>query len=96
MKDRSKIKSKYCTVKAPVAFKELIKNINAKYILVSYNNMEQKGVGRSNAKISYKEILDILQNKGNVEVFDCNYKAYTAGKSNIINHKELLYLCEVN
>jgi adenine-specific DNA-methyltransferase len=95
MKDRSKIKSKYCTIKAPVTFKELIKSINAKYILVSYNNMEQKGVGRSNAKISYEEILNILQNKGSVKVFDCNYKAYTTGKSNISDHKELLYLCEV-
>ncbi|WP_297898181.1 DNA adenine methylase [uncultured Methanobrevibacter sp.] len=95
MKDRSKTKSKYCTVKAPSAFEELIANIDSKYILVSYSNMGEKGVGRSNAKISYNEILEILQNKGNVKIFDCDYKAYTTGKSDISDHKELLYLCEI-
>ncbi|MBZ9570584.1 DNA adenine methylase [Methanobrevibacter sp. TMH8] len=95
MKDRSKTKSKYCTVKAVSAFEELIKKIDSKYILVSYSNMAQKGVGRSNAKISYNELLEILQTKGDVEIFACNYKAYTTGKSDISDHKELLYLCNV-
>ena len=35
---RNGIKSKYCSVSAPLAFKDLIENINAKYIIVSYNN----------------------------------------------------------
>src|SRR5699024_9007920 len=52
MVDRSKTKSHYSTSKAPIAFADLINNIEAKYILVSYNNMANKGVGRSNAKIS--------------------------------------------
>ena len=42
MVDRNQLKSKYCTQKAPEAFSDLIKNINARYILVSYNNMAQK------------------------------------------------------
>lgn len=94
MINRAKIKSKYCTAKAPEAFEELIKNINSRYILVSYNNMAQKGVGRSNAKISNEEILTILKEKGNVKVFDTDYKVYTTGKTNVEGHKELLYLCE--
>ena len=94
MINRAKIKSKYCTAKAPEAFDELIKNINSKYILVSYNNMAQKGVGRSNAKISNEEILTTLKEKGEVKVFDTDYKVYTTGKTNVEGHKELLYLCK--
>lgn len=95
MKDRKKTKSKYCTVKAAETFDELINNINSKFILVSYNNMAEKGSGRSNAKISQEEIVEILSNKGDVEIFSSDYKAFTTGKSNINNLKELLYFCEV-
>lgn len=51
---RNGIKSKYCSVSAPLAFKDLIENINAKYIIVSYNNMGTKGAGRSQAKLVMK------------------------------------------
>lgn len=96
MKDRKKTKSKYCTQKAPETFRDLISNIQAKYILVSYNNMAQKGVGRSNAKISNEEIIDILNSKGNLKIFSKDYKVFTTGKSKIENHKEILYFCEVD
>lgn len=95
MLDRSHIKSDYCTMKATSAFADLISNINGKYILVSYNNMAQKGVGRSNAKISSEEIVEILETRGKVEIFETNFQAYTTGKTNIDDHKELLYLCKV-
>ena len=36
---RDGIKSKYCSVSAPLVFKDLIDNIDSKYIIVSYNNM---------------------------------------------------------
>ena len=40
---RDSVKSRYCTKSAPAAFEDLIKNIRAKYILLSYNNMAEKG-----------------------------------------------------
>lgn len=95
MVNREHIKSKYSTSKAPEAFSDLIENINAKYILVSYNNMAKKGNGRSNAKISNEEIIEVLSQKGNVKVFETPFKVFTTGKTNIDDHKELLYLCEV-
>lgn len=91
--NRDKIKSKYCTQRATEAFEDLIKNINAKYILFSYNNMATKGNGRSNAKIADEDIMRILQSKGTVKVFSENYKAFSAGKSNIANNAERLFLC---
>lgn len=95
MVNRSHIKSDYCTSKAVQAFSNLINNIKSKYILVSYSNMAEKGVGRSNAKISNDEIKHVLSNKGKVKIFSTNFKAYTTGKSFINDHKEILYLCTI-
>lgn len=95
MVDRSHLKSDYCTMKAPKAFADLISHIDGKYILVSYNNMAEKGDGRSNAKISEEEIVDILKSRGKVKIFEMEFQAYTTGKTNIEDHKEILYLCEI-
>lgn len=92
--DRSSIKSKYCTHSATAAFEQLINDINAKYILLSYNNMAEKGNDRSNAKISDQDIIRILEKKGKVKIFSENYKAFTTGKSNIDDNQERLFLCK--
>ena len=92
--NRDNLKSDYCTTKATQAFRNLIKDIKAKYILLSYNNMEAKGNDRSNAKISDADIMEILQEKGEVKVFSKKYKSFTAGKSNIQDNEERLFLCK--
>ena len=91
--DRSRLKSDYCTKNATQAFQELIENIQAKYILLSYNNMATKGNDRSNAKIADDDILRILRKKGKVRVFSEDYKAFTTGKSDIQENQERLFLC---
>lgn len=91
--DRSGMKSKYCTIGAARAFEALIHDIKAKYILLSYNNMAEKGNCRSNAKISDDDIMKILSHKGIVKVFKENYKAFTTGKSDISENAERLFLC---
>ena len=92
--DRTSLKSDYCTSSATRAFEDLISKITAKYILLSYNNMAEKGNGRSNAKISDDDIMRILSRKGKVKVFSEDYKAFSAGKSNITDNQERLFLCE--
>lgn len=94
--DRTNLKSDYCTVNATKSFENLIENINARYILVSYNNMGNKGNSRSNAKISDEDIIKILKKKGRVKVFSESYKTFTTGKSDIQNNEERLFLCECN
>lgn len=91
--DRSTMKSKYCTQSATEAFEQLIGDIKAKYILLSYNNMAEKGNDRSNAKISDQNIMRILEKKGEVKVFSESYKAFTTGKSDIDDNQERLFLC---
>ena len=91
--ERAHIKSNYCTTKAVDAFSDLIENINAQYILFSYNNMSNKGNNRSNAKLTDKDILDILNAKGETKIFETDYRAFTTGKSNIEKNAERLFLC---
>lgn len=91
--DRSRMKSEYCTVEAPKAFAALVRDIKAKYILFSYNNMAEKGNCRSNAKISDDSILETLRRKGDVKVFEESYKAFTTGKSDVPENAERLFLC---
>lgn len=94
--DRTALKSDYCTQKATVAFENLINSIHAKYILLSYNNMANKGNDRSNAKISDDDIMKILSKKGKVKVFSEDYKAFSTGKSDIQANQERLFLCICN
>lgn len=92
--DRTALKSDYCTISATKAFEDLIKNIKAKYIVLSYNNMANKGNDRSNAKLSDKDILRILSAKGKVQQFSQDYKAFSTGKSNIEENAERLFVCQ--
>lgn len=93
--DRSKLKSKYCSKSAPIEFDKLIQEINAKYIIVSYNNMGDKGAGRSQAKISDEDIISSLSSRGEVKVFEKEHPQFTTGKSIIENHKERLFVCKI-
>lgn len=93
--DRTSLKSDYCMIKATKAFEELIENADTKYILLSYNNMSNKGNDRSNAKISDEDIIRILSKKGKVSIFESDYKSFSTGKSNIKDNKERVFLCEV-
>lgn len=94
--NRAEKTSEYTKSKAPQAFDDLIQHIDARYILVSYNNMAKKGNSRSNAKISTEEIFASLKKRGTVKVFETNFNAFTTGKSDIKDHKELLYLCIID
>ncbi|MCI8561390.1 MAG: Dam family site-specific DNA-(adenine-N6)-methyltransferase [Dorea sp.] len=91
--DRTSLKSDYCTQKAAAAFEKLIEAVHARYIMLSYNNMAEKGNDRSNAKISDDDIMRILEKKGTVNVFVEDYKAFSTGKSDIKEHQERLFLC---
>lgn len=93
--DRTSIKSDYNTRSAPEALRDLVNKANARYIVLSYNNMADKGNGRSNAKISDSEILAILATKGKVSVFETAYKSFSTGKSQLTGNTERLFVCKV-
>lgn len=93
--DRAHIKSAYCLKNATQAFEDLISNANCNHILLSYNNTGDSKVGRSNARMNDRDILRILKNKGDVEIFEKDYKAFTTGKSNGDNNAERIFYCKV-
>ncbi len=93
--DRSHIKSDYCLKSATRAFSNLIRNADCNHILLSYNNTGDSKDGRSNARMSDDEILHILNDKGDVEIFEKDYKAFTTGKSNGENNAERIFYCKV-
>lgn len=91
--DRRRLKSRYCTREAVTAFEALVADIQARYILLSYNNMATKGNSRSNAKLTDEDILRILRTRGEVKIFSSAYKAFSAGQSDISDNAERLFLC---
>ncbi len=93
--DRTHLKSKYSLKDAPQAFFELIQKSDFRYILFSYNNMQDKGNSRSNARISDEQIMDVLSTKGEVEIFEQEYKAFTTGKSSRGDNTERIFFVEV-
>ncbi len=94
--DRSHIKSDYCIKKAKKAFEDLINNANCKHILLSYNNTGESKDGRSNARIDDDDIIRILKNKGDVEIFQRSYNAFTTGKSDVKGNIERIFYCKVD
>ncbi len=92
--DRSALKSDYCTQKAEEAFAELVANVKARYLVLTYNNMAEQGNERSNAKLSDEAILRTLRAKGEVMVFHCSHKAFSAGKSSREDNVERIFLCK--
>lgn len=74
--DRASLKSDYCMITATKAFEELIGNADAKYILLSYNNMSDKGNERSNAKISDEDIMRILSKKVKLKFLSQTTRAF--------------------
>lgn len=96
MKPKPQNMSAYCTTKATTAFRDLIMKLQVKYIAVSYNNTYDAKSGSSENKITLEEIRSILEQKGKTTVYDCAHKCFNAGKTEFIDHKELLFITEVD
>lgn len=95
MKPPAENMSKYCTSQAPKAFANLIENLDAKYLAVSYNNTYNSKSGSSKNKITLEEIEEVLNKKGETKKFAKDYRFFNAGKTDLENHQELLYITKV-
>lgn len=88
--------SDYCRVNAKDKFAELVKDIDAKYLVVSYNNTYDSKSNSSQNKITLKEIEGILKERGKTKVFEKDYRHFNAGNTDFNNHKEYLFVTKVN
>jgi len=84
--------SKYCTVQAKNVFKDLVENLDVKYLAISYNNTYKSKSKSSANKIKYEEIVDILKNVGETKIFEKSHKFFNTGKTEFNDHKEFLFL----
>lgn len=76
LKPKPENNSLYCTVKAKNTFKDLIENLNVKYLAVSYNNTYNSKSHSSENKIKLEEIEEILNQKGETKVFENSHKFF--------------------
>jgi len=88
--------SAYCKVEAKDRLSELVKDLNAKYLVVSYNNTYDSKSNSSKNKITLAEIKNILTEKGETKVFEKDYRHFNAGNTDFKNHKEYLFVTTVN
>ena len=84
-KDWIKTKSDYCYKKtAKDAFKNLIDNINASHIVLSYS---------TDGIIDYDDLISILESKGKLKIVTSEYTKYRGAKRSVINKtKNVEYL----
>ena len=84
-KDWVKTKSDYCYKKTSKdAFKNLIDNINASHIVLSYS---------TDGIIDYDDLISILESKGKLKIVTSEYTKYRGAKRSVINKtKNVEYL----
>ena len=82
MKPKAENMSDYCRVSAPVVFDDLVKNLECKYIVVTYNNTYKSKSNSSRNKITHSEIMDSLTAVGETKVFEKSHQFFNAGKQN--------------
>ena len=87
--------SDYSKTVAPIIFDDLIKNLNAKYIVVTYNNTYTSKSSSSKNKITHQEILESLNSVGETRVFEKPFQFFNAGKTELNGHKEFVFITEV-
>jgi len=88
--------SDYCRVSAKNRFAELVNDINAEYLVVSYNNTYDSKSNSSQNKITLEEIKNILSKRGKTKIFEKDYRHFNAGSTDFKNHKEYLFVTNIN
>ena len=88
--------SAYCRVRALEAFTDLVSHVDTRYIVVSYNNTYKSKSTSSQNKIKLEQIQDVLSKCGETKVFTHSYNPFNAGKTEFADHKEYLFITEVD
>lgn len=95
MKPPEENMSEYCRSKAPQAFDDLVKHLQVKYIVVTYNNTYNSKSTSSKNKITLEEIKNSLEKRGKTLVFEKEHQCFNAGKTDFKDHKEYVFITKV-
>jgi adenine-specific DNA-methyltransferase len=88
-KDWVKTRSPYCSKKtATLAFSELMENLRARKILISYSN---------DGLIPFEQMMDICEQKGNINIISNEYTKFRGGRqSNNRVHNNIEFILSVD
>lgn len=95
MKPKEENMSEYSRVAAPRAFDDLVKKLQVNYIVVTYNNTYTSKSSSSKNKITHDEIENSLNEVGKTKSFELPYKCFNAGKTELNDHREFVFITEV-
>jgi len=96
MKPAPENMSEYCRSGALKAFTDLVSKIDSRYLVVSYNNTYKSKSKSSENKIKLEEIKDVLEKCGRTKVFSHDFNPFNSGKTEFDDHKEYLFITEVD
>ncbi|WP_345788956.1 DNA adenine methylase [Campylobacter troglodytis] len=96
-KPESELISAYCKSEAVFAFEKLVATLAkfTKILLVTYNNTYTSKSSSSHNKITLEQIAKILESVGKTHKYEFNFQAFSSGKTNFNNHKEMIFVCEL-
>jgi adenine-specific DNA-methyltransferase len=95
LKPKAENMSDYCRSNAVDVFADLIKKLDCKYIVVTYNNTFKSKSSSSQNKITLEQITETLKKKGATKVLSKSYRFFNSGKTDFNGHKEYLFITKV-
>lgn len=96
MKPKEENMSAYCRSSAFAAFQDLVAHIDARYLVVSYNNTYKSKSSSSENKIKLEQIEEALSKCGETHIFEHAYSPFNSGKTEFEDHKEYLFVTHVD
>ena len=96
MKPEAELMSDYCRKAALSAFTDLVAHLDTRYLVVSYNNTYHSKSNSSENKIKLEDLEATLSKCGETKVFSHQFNPFNSGKTEFDNHKEYLFITEVN
>lgn len=96
LKPKEENMSDYCRKSAFAAFADLVSHISSRYLVVSYNNTYHSKSTSSENKIKLEQLEEVLCKCGRTHVFNHEFKAFNSGKTEFDDHREYLFITEVD
>lgn len=87
--------SEYCRSNAKKELSDLIEKLDCKRIALTYNNTYNSKSSSSQNKIGFKDLVEILSQKGKLSVKEKAHSFFNSGKTDFKGHKEFLFIVEV-
>lgn len=96
MKPKEENMSDYCRCSAFRAFQDLVAHLDARYLVVSYNNTYKSKSSSSENKIRLEQIEEALNNCGETHVYSHSYSPFNSGKTEFDDHREYLFITKID